>query len=71
MISFVGFAKGKPMYGIGLSDKDVAYLKQQDEPMVVDLAELGGDGRIAIFYGEDDKSMAAELQPFAGKEVVT
>lgn len=57
---------GTPMILLGLSAKNIELLKAR-KPMLVELSELGMEGQIAIFYGETEEAIEAELKAaFAG-----
>ena len=54
---------GVEMYGFGLSHGNLERLKE-GKPIPIDLASMGGSGRVLIFAGKTEESMAAELQEF-------
>lgn len=53
-------ANRKPLYGFGLSQENVKRLKS-GKPIVIDLAEMGGDGEVMIFYGRTEQEMQRGL----------
>lgn len=58
----------KPVYGLGISDENVRYLKE-GKPIAVDLAVMGGpDIEVFIFYGETEEAMTKQLMPYINKE---
>lgn len=58
----------KPVYGLGISEGNVEYLKQ-GRPIAVDLAKMGGpDIEVFIFYGETEEEMTKQLMPYISKE---
>lgn len=48
------------MFMLGLSEGNVEFLKL-GRPIVVDLKEIGGAGRVMIFYGETEEKMREDL----------
>ncbi len=53
---------GEQMYGFGLSHGNLDRLRA-GKPIPIDLASMGGTGRVLIFAGKTEESMAAELSP--------
>lgn len=53
-------ADDKPMYIIGLSEGNLRLLRE-GRPIAFDMAEMGGEGRMMIFYGVTEKAMKREL----------
>lgn len=49
------------LYALGLSDRNIELLRQ-GKPIVVDLAELGGQGRVMLFAGATEDAMLADLR---------
>lgn len=57
---------GAPMILLGLSAKNIELLKAR-KPILAELSELGMEGQVAIFYGETEEEIEAELKAaFAG-----
>lgn len=53
-------ADGSPLYVLGLSHENLKRLKE-DQPIKVNLADLGGTGEVLIFAGATEESMIREL----------
>lgn len=64
MIKFTGDRDGKTLVGLGISEGNVAKLKE-GKPILVHLDEMipGSNIDILIFYGETEQSMYQELKP--------
>ncbi len=64
MLRFLALSKdGEPLYGVGLSDTNVRLL-QEGNPIEIDLDDMNGkkgSGKVLIFAGRDELSMAADL----------
>ncbi len=61
MIKFVARdAKGE-ITGFGLSEENIALLKEK-KPIVIDNLEFGKPGRTLIFYAETEAEMLADLR---------
>jgi hypothetical protein len=54
---------GVPGFGFGLSEENINLLKQ-GKPIIIELSEMGGIGRIMIMYGKTETDLVAALQPF-------
>ena len=54
-------------YGFGLSERNVNLLKE-GKPIVIDLAQMGGQGEIFIFYGKTEQAMALEIASYIGPD---
>jgi len=52
---------GKPMYIVGLSEHNLRLLRD-GKPIAFDMAQMGGEGRMLIFYGVTEEAMARELK---------
>lgn len=52
---------GKKLFIFGLSAANVKHLKD-GKPMSIDLVPLGGEGQIAILFGETEADIANELR---------
>ena len=61
MIRFAGDEDGKPFFGFGLSNANIALL-QQGHPIRVDLADMGGTGSVIIFWGPNEQEMYNRLK---------
>lgn len=61
MIKFTATKDGKPLFGFGLSHGNLRLLKQ-GRPIVVDLALMGGEGKVMIFAGETEESIVEQMQ---------
>jgi hypothetical protein len=48
-------------YVLGLSEGNIVRLKQ-GKPIAVDLADLGGRGRVLIMYGQTEQHIEAGLR---------
>lgn len=60
---------GVKLFVFGLSDGNIERLRE-GKPILVELAPLGGEGRVAIFWGETEEAMAADiLKTFPGTPV--
>lgn len=65
MLKFKGTFQGKTLFtkfsrernGFGLTRENLERLRQ-DQPILIDFAEMGGDGGVLIFYGKDEKVLA-------------
>lgn len=60
MIKFAGTRDGKPLYGFGLSERNLELLKQ-DMPIAVDLDQMGGHGTVVIMYGKTETELYAMM----------
>ena len=66
MVKFTSIGQnGEKLYGFGISEKNVEELKK-DHPIYFDLKEMGGNGRILLFYGKTESEMAGTLNAFVG-----
>ena len=62
MIKAVGKSPdGSPMIFLGISALNVEKLKE-GKPILVNLADLGLEGKIAIIYGETEDEIERDLQ---------
>jgi len=62
MIKFLGQRDGRPLLGLGLSERNVVQLKE-GKPIVVELQPLTGeDGQIVLLYGETEAAIVAALK---------
>lgn len=64
MIKFTGDRDGKTLVGLGISEGNVAKLKE-GKPILVHLDEMipGINMDILIFYGDTEQAMYQELKP--------
>lgn len=70
MIKFKADSPTGPLIGLGLSAQNLRLL-QEGKPIVINLADLGlPPGRVLIFYGETEASMAAEMAAFIGPKTI-
>jgi hypothetical protein len=51
---------GNPVFVLGLSDGNLTLLRK-GQPIMLDLAQLGGVGSVVIFWGRTEIEMAGEL----------
>lgn len=58
---------GITSYGFGLSERNVKLLKE-GKPIVIDLAQMGGQGKILIFYGKTEQAMGRDIAEFIGPD---
>lgn len=58
---------GVSSYGFGLSERNVELLKE-GKPIVIDLAPMGGQGEILIFYGKTEQAMGRDIAEFIGPD---
>lgn len=66
MIKALGETKdGKPLLLLGLTKKNCELLLD-GKPIKIDLSELGGDGFVIIYGGQNEKSLASALNIEAG-----
>lgn len=66
MIKFMGIERltNKPIYGLGLSERNIEMLTQ-GKPIAVDLASMNpgkAEGQVFIFYGLNEQTMYDELK---------
>lgn len=61
MIKFRADRDGEPLYGFGLSDKNLELLRK-GKPIHVQLGPMGGVGSVFIFSGPTEQDMADDLQ---------
>lgn len=61
---------GKVALGFGISEENVKRLKE-GKPIYVDLAELGINGSLMIFYGKTEADLVATIKPYIGKDTST
>ena len=71
MIKFKAVKEGVTLVGLGISERNVEYLKDA-HPIVVKLKDLGIDRdiEIMIFYGATEEVMATELKSFINADTV-
>lgn len=67
MIKAVAATDKGPLVLFGLSFGNLDKLRQ-GMPIEVDMAELGGQGRVVIFAGHTEAAMAADLAEMIGPE---
>lgn len=61
MIKFKADGDGGPLYGFGLSEENLRRLRD-GKPILINLAELGMEGRAVIFYGRTETDMVRDLK---------
>jgi hypothetical protein len=59
-----------PIFLLGLTKANVHRLTALRDPVLVDLGELGGRGRVTLLYGEDETAIVADLER-AGVQIPT
>ena len=52
---------GKPVYFFGITDGNIELLRQK-RPMLIDLADVGGIGKIIISWGPDEMAIFKEMR---------
>lgn len=62
MIKFSGKGVDGPLYGLGLSYANLDKLRE-GKPIHINLADMGGNGRVLIFAGETEDKMVEQLAP--------
>ena len=67
MFKIVSTKEDKLYYGFGLSGRNIEKLKA-GRAILIDLAELGGDGVVMIFYGSTERQMLRDFERFIGPE---
>ena len=60
---------GTPVVGIGLTHDDIKKL-ETETPMRVDLKELGFEGVLLIFVGENRDKIIRALRPVVGRDAI-
>lgn len=56
---------GSPLYLFGLSDGNLALLRER-KPIMVDLLPMGGRGHVVIMWGATEEDIARELRGLIG-----
>lgn len=67
MLKLVWTDKSNNYYGFGITAENVRRLKAR-QPIEIDLVEMGGQGKIMIFYGETEQTLYEELSEFIGPD---
>ena len=66
MVKFTSESQdGETLYGFGISEENIEQLKK-NRPIYFDLKDMGGNGRILLFYGKTEGEMAGMLNSFIG-----
>ena len=61
MIKGIGKKDNSTVLFFGLSEGNIELLKQ-GKPIIVDLAEMGADGKVIIMYGKTEADIMSDLQ---------
>jgi len=63
-------ADGTKLYVFGLSHGNLDRLRE-GRPILIEGSEIGLEGRVLIFAGETEQSMARELADYIGPDTIT
>lgn len=70
MIKFATMGKNGPLVGLGVSRENIRRLTA-GRPILVQMKELGGQGDIMIFFGEDEEDLKRQIEPMMGPKTKT